>query len=177
MRQILGQLGSSPERAEEVDFQNAEDVIAAAQQLPEDHRRHPRAAGLRRGEGRVSLSQTGMWIDSLGRSDSPGAGIAAEEFLALQSESRTPCGTVTHLAPAVRDAAALGAAQRSTRDPRGELALRLSPLVCSALGALILLSACAHPALLDDEAPPDETHGLPGLKARVVVFRDDHAIP
>lgn len=108
-----------------------------------------------------------------GRHRSRGASRAAErvpDALRNRHASRAR-------AAAVRDAAALGTPQRPARDPRGMLALRLSQLVYSALGALTLLSACAHPALLDDPAPPDETHILPGLKARVVVFRDEHAIP
>jgi crotonobetainyl-CoA:carnitine CoA-transferase CaiB-like acyl-CoA transferase len=51
---------------------------------------------------RVSLCQTGMWIDSLGRCDAPGAGIAPEELPALQCQSETPFGTVTHLAPVLQ---------------------------------------------------------------------------
>jgi crotonobetainyl-CoA:carnitine CoA-transferase CaiB-like acyl-CoA transferase len=51
---------------------------------------------------RVSLSQTGMWIDSLGRSDALGAGIAPEELADMQIQSETPFGRVTHLAPVLR---------------------------------------------------------------------------
>jgi penicillin amidase len=48
---------------------------------------------------------------------------------------------------------------------------------CCLAGALLLVSACAHPTLLDDPTPPDQSHELHGLKRRVVVFRDEHAIP
>ena len=43
---------------------------------------------------------------------------------------------------------------------------------------LCLLVSCASPPLLlEDPRPPDATHSLAGLQARVVVFRDEHAVP
>ena len=48
---------------------------------------------------RVSLSQTGMWIDSLGRCEAAGSGLTAEDVAPLLTQSETPFGVVTHLAP------------------------------------------------------------------------------
>lgn len=48
---------------------------------------------------RVSLSRTGMWIDSLGRSDRSGAGLTAESVRPFMTVSDTPYGRIRHLRP------------------------------------------------------------------------------
>ena len=48
---------------------------------------------------RVSLSRTGMWIDSLGRSDRPGAGLTADSVGSVMTMSDTPYGRIRHLRP------------------------------------------------------------------------------
>jgi len=51
---------------------------------------------------RVSLSRTGMWIQSLGRSHEPGSGLNPDQIAPLLMQTRSPFGTVEHLAPILR---------------------------------------------------------------------------
>ena len=48
---------------------------------------------------RVSLSRTGMWIDSLGRSEEAGQPLTSDDVAALLIETETPHGRLRHLKP------------------------------------------------------------------------------
>lgn len=48
---------------------------------------------------RVSLSRTGMWLQGLGRTDAPGAGLSKEILDPLLTVSETPQGKLHHLRP------------------------------------------------------------------------------
>ena len=48
---------------------------------------------------RVSLSRTGMWLQGLGRTDAPGAGLSKEILDPLLIVSETPQGKLHHLRP------------------------------------------------------------------------------
>jgi crotonobetainyl-CoA:carnitine CoA-transferase CaiB-like acyl-CoA transferase len=50
---------------------------------------------------RVSLSQTGMWIQGMGRTAESGAGLDSRILAPLMTESDTPHGRLRHLAPIV----------------------------------------------------------------------------
>lgn len=51
---------------------------------------------------RVSLSRTGMWIESLGRTESAGAGLTAESVQPAMVASDTPYGKLRHLGPVLK---------------------------------------------------------------------------
>ncbi|MCH8849716.1 MAG: CoA transferase, partial [Chloroflexi bacterium] len=48
---------------------------------------------------RVSLSRTGMWIDSLGRSEEAGRPLTSDDVAPLLIETETPHGRLRHLKP------------------------------------------------------------------------------
>jgi crotonobetainyl-CoA:carnitine CoA-transferase CaiB-like acyl-CoA transferase len=48
---------------------------------------------------RVSLSRTGMWLQSLGRTESSGPGVTEEVVAPAMIESETPHGKLYHLGP------------------------------------------------------------------------------
>ncbi len=48
---------------------------------------------------RVSLSRTGMWLQGLGRTEAPGAGLSREILTPLLTVSDTPQGKLQHLRP------------------------------------------------------------------------------
>jgi crotonobetainyl-CoA:carnitine CoA-transferase CaiB-like acyl-CoA transferase len=50
---------------------------------------------------RASLSQTGMWLDRLPRTDGPGPGLSAEQVRPFLVRSETAWGTLSHLGPIV----------------------------------------------------------------------------
>lgn len=50
---------------------------------------------------RVSLARTGMWLQGLGRTDAPGAGLSGEILAPLMTTSDTPTGKLQHLGPVV----------------------------------------------------------------------------
>jgi crotonobetainyl-CoA:carnitine CoA-transferase CaiB-like acyl-CoA transferase len=50
---------------------------------------------------RASLSQTGMWLDRLGRTDAPGPGLSAQQVAPFLERSETHWGALTHLGPIV----------------------------------------------------------------------------
>jgi crotonobetainyl-CoA:carnitine CoA-transferase CaiB-like acyl-CoA transferase len=50
---------------------------------------------------RASLSQTGMWLERMSRSESLGAGLSAEQVRPFLTRSDTPFGKLSHLGPIV----------------------------------------------------------------------------
>ncbi len=51
---------------------------------------------------RVSLCRTGMWIQTFGRTDEPGAGLSRDWLDSLLMQTDAPFGRVEHLAPVVK---------------------------------------------------------------------------
>jgi crotonobetainyl-CoA:carnitine CoA-transferase CaiB-like acyl-CoA transferase len=50
---------------------------------------------------RASLSRTGMWLERMGRTDSVGPGLGAEQIRPHLTRSSTPFGELSHLGPIV----------------------------------------------------------------------------
>jgi hypothetical protein len=65
-------------------------------------------------EVRASLSRTGMWLDSLGRTERPGDGLAPQRVAPFLTRSDTPFGRLLHLGPIVEMSATPARWERPT---------------------------------------------------------------